>query len=177
MISFLLIGFLIGVMFGFLLQKGGVANFNTIVGQFLFRNITVLNIMLSAIIAGGLLVYLLVDFGYLPELPAKLSSLKGSAVGGVIFGIGMAILGYCPGTALAALGQGALDAIFGILGMFFGIFVFEKLYSVTKLFILNDEPTKVTLAQYFGISPYVIFAILLVALILINILFKKMRQA
>lgn len=177
MISFLLIGFLIGVIFGFLLQKGGVANFNTIVGQFLFRNITVLNIMLSAIIAGGLLVYLLVDFGYLPELPAKLSSLKGSAIGGVVFGLGMAILGYCPGTALAALGQGSVDAVFGILGMFFGVFVFEKMYFLTKIFILNDEPTRITLSQYFGISHYVIFGILLIALIIINILFKKVKKA
>lgn len=177
MISFLLIGFLIGAIFGFLLQKGGVANFNTIVGQFLFRNITVLNIMLSAIIAGGLLVYLLVDFGYLPELPAKLSSLKGSAIGGVVFGLGMAILGYCPGTALAALGQGSVDAVFGILGMFFGVFVFEKMYFLTKIFILNDEPTRITLSQYFGISHYVIFGILLIALIIINILFKKVKKA
>lgn len=158
--TLLISGSLVGIIFGFLLQRGSVADFNTIVGQFLFKNFTVLKIMLTAIIVGGILIHALVYAGYLEALPYKASSMIGSAVGGVIFGIGMATLGYCPGTALAALGSGARDALFGIAGMVVGTIIFEHLYLWLQKNILVDVPTTATLATVTHLSPWIIFVIL-----------------
>ena len=119
------IGFLVGIMFGFLLQKGGVTQYDVIIGQLLLVDFTVVKIMVTAIITGGLLVHMMRSFGWV-ELHPKAGSLGSSALGGFIFGIGFGILGYCPGTVAGAIGQGPLDALFGRLG---GILLGTGLYA------------------------------------------------
>ncbi len=167
--NILIIALLLGIAFGFLLQKGGVANFNIIIGQLLFKNFTVLTIIMTAIIVGGIFINLLIDFGFLSAPPVNVSSINGSLVGGLIFGVGMAILGYCPGTALAAIGQGSKDALFGILGMIFGSFLFIQLADIIKVYILTDTQASNTLSSLFNISPYFIFCILAVITLIINL--------
>lgn len=173
--AFLLLALLLGIIFGFLLQKGDVGNFNTIIGQLVFKNITVLNIMMTAIIVGGTLLYALVDAHIISSLPLKASSVYGSAFGGVIFGIGMAILGYCPGTALAAIGQGAQDALFGSLGMIAGAYIYLNYADSLKAHILTDVPSNLTFPEVLGISPYLVFLGLFVCLVMINGVFNKLR--
>lgn len=89
----LLFGLLAGVVFGILLDKGRVTRYETITGQFLFRDFTMLKLMLSAVAVGSIGLYLLVDMNaaelrIMPLLPARL------IMGSVLFGIGMALLGY-----------------------------------------------------------------------------------
>ncbi len=171
----IILALIFGVIFGFLLQKGSVSNFNIIVGQLLFKNIIVLNIIMTAIIIGGTLMYALVDLQIISALPLKASSIYGSAIGGLIFGVGMAILGYCPGTALAAAGQGAKDAIFGVLGMLAGAILFVQLNDVIKASILTDTPNNMTLPNLLGMSPYLIFFILALVTLGINVIFNKVQ--
>jgi uncharacterized membrane protein YedE/YeeE len=159
-------GLAIGIVFGFLLHRGSVSRFETIVGQFLFTNFTVLKIMLTAIIVGGLGVYGLRELGLISELPLPASSLWGSALGGMIFGCGMAILGYCPGTAIAALAEGARDVLYGILGMFVGTAIFETVYPWFYSAILSKDATKETLATFFEVSPWFILGILVACAII-----------
>lgn len=175
LISIMVSGISIGTIFGFLLQKGSVGDFDTIVGQFLFKNFTVLKVMLTAIVVGGITIYSLIFGEFITALPAKNSSIIGSALGGIIFGIGMATLGYCPGTALAALGRGALDAAWGILGMFVGVIIFEKIYPFLALHILADTAPQSTLVQLLGISPWIIFIGLLLFTVILNIILKRYR--
>ncbi len=171
----ILLALLFGIIFGFLLQKGNVSNFNVIVGQLLFKNIIVLNIIMTAIIVGGTLMYALVDLNFMSALPLKASSMYGSAIGGLIFGVGMAVLGYCPGTALAAIGQGSKDALFGILGMATGALLFIKCSDFLKSTILIDTPNNTTLPNLLGVSPYLIFLILALVTFGINMIFNKTR--
>jgi hypothetical protein len=107
----LIIGLLIGIAFGFLLQKGGVTDYNVIIGQLLLTDFTVVKIMLAASITGMLGVHLLRSLG-LAQLHPKPGSIGASVIGGLIFGVGFAVLGYCPGTVAGAVGQGALDALY-----------------------------------------------------------------
>ena len=92
---------LLGAVFGVLLHRGGVACHAVIVNQFRFRDFTVLKIMLTAILVGGLGVLALNSAG-LANLHIKAANLLGIVLGAGIFGVGMATLGYCPGTAIAA---------------------------------------------------------------------------
>jgi hypothetical protein len=133
----LIVGFAIGIAFGFALHRGGVSNFDVIVNQLLFRDFTVVKIMLSAMITGMAGVYLLRRFG-LARLQPKTGSIGATLVGGLIFGAGFALLGYCPGTVVAAAAHGNLDALFGgITGMLVGAALFAAAYPRLAASILN----------------------------------------
>ncbi|MEZ5980214.1 MAG: YeeE/YedE thiosulfate transporter family protein [Planctomycetota bacterium] len=155
----LLLGALTGLVFGFLLVKGGVSRYETIVGQFLLRDFTVVKIMATAVVVGGLGVYGLQALGLVEHLHVKAAALPANAVGGAIFGIGMATLGYCPGTGVAALGEGARDARYGLLGMLLGALVYAEVHvplgrMLADVFGTTDDLGKATLPSLTGWSPF-----------------------
>lgn len=117
----LLLGLVTGIAFGVLLQKGQVAKHRVIVGQLLLRDFTVLKVMLTAIAVGSVGVFALVALG-ITAFEVKPAALGALLVGALGFGAGLAVLGYCPGTTVAAAGQGNRDAIPGLFGMLFGAF-------------------------------------------------------
>lgn len=164
----LLLGAITGLVFGFLLQKGGVTRADVIINQFLLRDFTVLKIMLTAIVVGGAGVYGLFGMGAIESLHIKNATLWGNLVGGAIFGVGMAILGYCPGTGVAAIGDGSRDAIAGVVGMVVGAALFAEAYPWFSANLLKPlDLGKETLATITGITPWaylVLLAIILIAL-------------
>ena len=109
----LALGLISGIAFGFLLQKGRVAKFHVIVGQFLLKDWTVLKVMLTAVAVGAVGVWAMVSLG-MASLTIKPAAFGGVIVGAVLFGVGMAIFGYCPGTSVAACGEGRRDAMVGV---------------------------------------------------------------
>jgi uncharacterized protein len=121
----LVLGLLFGVVFGFLLQKGGVAKYEVLMGQFLLTDFTVIKVMVTAIIVGMLGIFSLRALG-LVELHVKPTRYAANIAGGLLFGIGLGLLGYCPGTGVAALGQGNYDAIAGILGLMAGSYFYAE---------------------------------------------------
>jgi len=132
----LILGLVAGILFGFLLNKGGATEYDVIIGQLLLRDHTVLKIMLSAVVTGMLGVYALRSLG-LAELHPKPGSLGISVIGGLIFGVAFAVLGYCPGTIAGAVGAGWLDAaVGGLVGMILGAglyaLAFPKLRKVLR---------------------------------------------
>jgi len=150
----LALGLLTGIVFGFLLQKGRVAKFEVIVGQFLFKDWTVVKTMGTAVVVGAIGVHVLVaaDMASLHIRPALFG---GILAGAVCFGIGMAVLGYCPGTSVAACGEGRRDAMVGVIGMFAGAVVFITAFPLLQPIIngLGNGGT-ITLPQLTGTSPW-----------------------
>ncbi len=146
----LLKGFLIGAGFGFLLQKGGASDYNVIIGQLLLEDFTVLKIMLSAAAFGMAGIYILTSRGKI-KLHPKSGSPGSTVPGGLIFGAGFALLGYCPGTVAAAAGQGSLDALFaGAPGMVIGSAVFASLYPKLRAGLLDKHDFgKITIPELF----------------------------
>lgn len=122
---------LFGLVFGFLLQKGGVGKFNVLVGQLLLQDFTVAKIMLTAILVGMIGVFTLHHFGKV-NLHIKPTRIGANVIGGLLFGAGFALLGYCPGTVAVALGQGSWDALFGMAGLIAGSWVFAELSGWSK---------------------------------------------
>ena len=108
----LALGLCMGICFGFLLHKGRVTQYDVIVRQLLFEDFTVLKVMLSAVLTGMFGVHVLVKLK-IARLHIKPGSLGSVVIGGLIFGAGFAILGYCPGTLMGAVGQGSVDALLG----------------------------------------------------------------
>jgi hypothetical protein len=125
----LILGLIMGICFGYLLQKGGVTHYEVIMGQLLLRDWTVAKVMLSAVVTGMLGIYLL-RIPDLVRLHKKSGSVGSTVIGGLIFGVGFALLGYCPGTVAGAVGQGALDALLGgVVGMLLGTGLYSLLYD------------------------------------------------
>ena len=121
----LALGLLFGVLFGYLLQKGGVAKYEVLLGQFLLTDFTVMKVMLTAIVVGMVGIFAMRALG-LVKLHVKPTRYASNVVGGLLFGVGMGVLGYCPGTGAAALGQGNFDAIAGIIGLMAGSYLFAE---------------------------------------------------
>lgn len=128
---------LFGFIFGFLLQKGGVPEYDILIGQLLLTDFTVVKIILTAIAVGMLGVSLLAHFG-LAQLHIKTGSWGASLLGGILFGIGFGILGYCPGTVTGAAAKGYIDALLGgIPGLLTGAGLFAALFPALRDRILN----------------------------------------
>lgn len=117
------LGLLTGVVFGFLLQKGRVTKYRVIMGQLLLRDFTVAKVMLTAVAVGSVGVYALVGAGH-AELQVKPAEFAGVLIGALLFGGGLAVVGLCPGTTVAACGEGRRDAIAGALGMLAGATIY-----------------------------------------------------
>lgn len=127
----LLMGLGSGIVFGFLLQKGWVAKHRVIVGTFLLRDFTAVKIMLTAAAVGSIGVWSLNSMG-VGELQPKPLMVGGVIVGGLLFGIGIVVLGYCPGTSVAACGEGRRDAMVGVAGMLAGAGAYVAAYPALK---------------------------------------------
>ena len=152
----LVIGLLAGIVFGFLLQKGGATQYDVIVGQLLFEDFTVVKIMLSAVVVGMVGVHLLRSLG-LAQLHPKPGSLGATAIGGLLFGVGFALLGYCPGTVAGAVGNGYLDALAGVVGMLAGASLFAALFPRLQQGILNrGEFGELTIPQFLKVNPWIV---------------------
>ena len=153
----LVIGLVMGIIFGFLLHKGGATSYDVIIGQLLFKNMIVVKIMMSAVLVSMLGIYTLKSLG-MAELHPKAGSIGTTVIGGLIFGAGFGILGYCPGTVIGAVGHGALDALFGgVIGILIGASIFAMLYPKLQNTILNKGSfgTK-TLPEVFKVNPWVV---------------------
>lgn len=151
----LALGLLTGFLFGFLLQKARVTKFDVIVNQFRFNDFTVLKVMLTAIVTGGAGVYLLRYEG-LANLHVKPAQMGGVVLGGLIFGVGMVVLGYCPGTGLAAAAEGSRHALWGVLGMLAGAAVFAETYPFLSQNVLKwADLGTVTLPDVTGVPAWI----------------------
>jgi len=169
-ISPLLWGLAFGIVFGFLLQKGGVTKYDVIVGQLLLTDFTVLKVILSAVLVGMLGIYAMKTLGWV-ELYPKSGSAGMNIIGGLIFGVGFAVLGYCPGTIAGAIGDGALDAaIGGLAGILIGAGLFAALYPRLSQGILKKgDFGDLTFPRLFKVNDWVV--VIPAAVILFFVLF------
>jgi uncharacterized membrane protein YedE/YeeE len=148
----LVLGLVFGLIFGFLLQKGGVAKYHVLLGVLLLEDFTVVKVMLTAIIVGCIGIFSLQSLG-LVKLHVKPTRYAANIIGGLIFGIGFALIGYCPGTGAAALGQGNWDAIAGIAGLMLGSYLFAEASGwLGKTLMKVGDRGKLMLPEVIGVS-------------------------
>jgi hypothetical protein len=170
----LVVGLLLGIAFGFLLHKGGVTRYDVIIGQLLFTDFTVLKIMLTAVLTGMIGVHVLKGLG-LAQLHPKPGSVGTSVIGGLIFGIGFGILGYCPGTVAGAVGQGSMDALLGgVVGILVGAGLFAAVYHKLHGPILSKGHFgEITLPELFKVHPWAVAVPVAVLIVVLLILIEK----
>ncbi len=125
-----LIALFLGVFFGFALNKAGLTKYHKIVNVFRLTDLAVLKFMMTALVVSMSGLYLLRGLGLItfPNVPA--TYVAGNLIGGLIFGVGMSLSGFCPGTCAAGSGEGKLDYLIpGVLGFLVGAAIYGLTYQ------------------------------------------------
>ncbi len=144
----IVLAIVLGLLFGFILQKIGAANPQKIIDMLRLKDFHLMKAILFGIGLSSLLLFVLINIGVIDSshLSVK-ASYTGVIIGGAILGLGWAIAGFCPGTGVVAAGAGRKDALVFILGGLLGAFVFTLLYASLKAtFLFADLGGKATIA-------------------------------
>ncbi|MBW2519039.1 MAG: YeeE/YedE family protein [Deltaproteobacteria bacterium] len=168
------IGLITGLLFGFLLQKGEVLRFERQVGFMLLKDMTIIKFMMSAVLVGMVGIYACHAIGLI-SLSIKATNVAAIVLGGLLFGIGWAIAGYCPGTSVGALAEGRIHAFWAIAGMLAGAALYAEVYPFMQQTLLAwGNFGKLTLPEVLGLSPwFVIIPFIMIGLGLFTWFEKK----
>ena len=166
-------GLITGILFGFLLQKGEVLRYDKQIGALRLQDMTIVKFMLSHIAVAMVGVYFLYDLGIV-KLSIKSTILGGVVIGAIIFGIGWGLLGYCPGTSLGALGEGRIDALWGIGGMLVGAGVYAEAYPYLQKTVLTwGDYGKITIPQVLGVNHWLVIVPFILLTVMLFRWFEK----
>lgn len=169
----LMFGLFTGVLFGVLLQRARVLRFDKQIGALLLRDMTIVKFMFSAIVTAAVLIHLFVDLD-LASLSVKGTSIGAQGIGGLLFGVGWAMLGYCPGTSWGAFGEGRYDGLWGILGGWLGAALYAEAYPAMKTTVLAwGDYGKLTWASLLGVNHWIPVLVLAVGAAVLFRFFEK----
>ena len=150
----LTVAFVLGTGFGFALERAGFGSARKLTAVFYFYDMAVVKVMFTAIVTAmtGLFVLAAVGTLDLAELYVEPTSLLAQAVGGLVFGAGFIVGGYCPGTSIAAIATGRKDGIAFALGMLAGVLAYVELTPGIDLWIKANTQGEMTLPSVTGLS-------------------------
>jgi len=128
----LLLAFIIGIGFGWVLESSGFSSSRKLAGVFYGYDTVVLKVFFTGSITAmlGLLFFSLfgwVDLNLVYVNPTYMTS---AILGGMIMGVGFIMGGFCPGTSFCAASIGKIDGMVFVVGLFLGIFMFAEGYPM-----------------------------------------------
>ena len=163
----LLVAFAIGIGFGFFLERAGFGSARKLVAQFYLTDLAVFKVMFTAIVTAMLgVTYLgwmgLLDLSQVYLVPTYWGA---QVVGGLLLGVGFVVGGYCPGTSVAAVATGRIDALAYLGGILAGTLGFAVGFPLLRGLYVAGSAGELTLPQLLHL-PYgvVVFAVVLMAL-------------
>jgi uncharacterized protein len=146
------VGVVMGIVFGFALEKSRVFEPGIIVCQMQMQNFIMLKVFLSAVATGAIILAVLNGFGYV-KLQPKAALYAADIVGGLLLGAGITLAGACPGTTFAQIGAGYRDALFTLVGGLVGTITYSYAEPVLSKTFLAQGSGKIIFTDLFGI-PY-----------------------
>ena len=162
----LVVAFVIGIGFGFFLERAGFGSAKKLTSQFYLDDLAVFKVMFTAIVTAMLGVFYLSWLGLMDLSLVDLvtTNLWPQIVGGLVLGFGFVIGGYCPGTSMVAAVTGRIDGMIFILGVMAGIIAFGEAFPLLKGFYESGDFGRLTLPQAFHL-PYglVVFLVVVMA--------------
>jgi uncharacterized membrane protein YedE/YeeE len=170
---------LIGLCFGFVLERSGLGSSRKLTGQFYGTDLTVLRVMMTAIITAMLGLFWLSRLGFLDmeEVHMLPTYILPQVLGGVIFGVGFVAGGYCPGTSCVAAASGKTDGLVLIGGMLAGIILFNELFPRLESLYGATPLGPLSLSTVLGISPpALLFIFVALAVAMFSLLGRLSRQ-
>lgn len=164
----IVLGLLTGIAFGAILQRVGASSYEMIVNMLRLKDLTIMKFLFLAVAVGAVGMYTVDALGtaHIGIAPVYI---LGISVGGIIFGIGWALAGYCPGTSLVAMAEGKSDAALVVLGGLAGAFTLSLTWDWIRPVLVDPlNYGGESLASIIGARPLlvaIVFAALLLLLI------------
>ncbi|MEO5355766.1 MAG: YeeE/YedE family protein [Nitrospirae bacterium YQR-1] len=173
-------GLIIGFLFGLALWKAGALRYSVVVGALLLKDFRLYGFMMTALatVVFGIILFKL--FGVNVEVGIRPYWGLSHVIGGGIFGIGMGLLGMCPGTCVGRAGTGKYLALLGILGVLIASCIAEKILPVMGgLGLRFDEPRELTIYQQVGVEYFtgIVLLEILVLFFLGGLFFLERKKA
>jgi rhodanese-related sulfurtransferase len=137
----LIVGMLLGIAFGFVLEQAGFSSSRKLTGLFYGTDFTVLRVFFTAGVTAMSGVLILSQLGLLDQdvIYVNPTFLYPAIVGGLIMGVGFILGGYCPGTSICAAAVGRTDGMLFVLGGLLGIFGFGESYPLVYKFYTSGN--------------------------------------
>jgi len=160
----LVMALVLGVFFGFFLERGGLGNPHKLSGVFYLTDFAVPKAMFTAILVAATGLCLLSDLKLLDMSRVWIipTFFWPQLAGGALFGLGFLVSGYCPGTAVAGLASGRLDALVTMIGVGAGSLLFAAVYPWLEPFYTTSDMGRVTLPELTGMNHWAVVAVLFV---------------
>lgn len=165
--SSVIVAGIVGIGFGFALERAGLGNAPKLAGQFTLTDFTVFKVMFTAIVVAMLGAFWASRLGvldlarvYVPD-----TFLAPQLLGGAVFGAGFALAGLCPGTSCVSAATGRGDGLAVVLGFFGGVLGTAALLPMLRTFYDSTPRGTLLLPNVLGV-PYgvVVFAVVVIAL-------------
>jgi uncharacterized membrane protein YedE/YeeE len=169
----LFLGLLIGMAFGAILQLGGASSYKKIMGSLLLKDMDVIKLILMAIAVGTVGIYAL-DLVDMANMSIKPTYVVGIIIAGLIFGVGFAVAGYCPGTCVVASAEGKTDAMMTVVGGLAGAMLYALVYPAMSGLISITNYGEITIASVLGVNG--IWVALPFSAILFLLMFKVVKD-
>ncbi len=155
-------GLITGLFFGAFLQGGEAVRFERQVGAMRLKDMTIVKFLLTAIIVSSIGVHFLLDIGVADFSPRDIS-IGAQVIGGLMFGVGWAVIGYCPGTSVGALGEGRFHVLMPIAGMLIGALIYAALFPWFDSAIISlGQLGNPSIGDLFGVNHWVIIVLFVV---------------
>lgn len=147
----LVLGLAIGMAFGAILQLGGASSYKKIMGSLLLKDMDIIKLILMAIAIGTVGIYAL-DLVDMANMSIKPTYVVGITIAGLVFGVGFAVAGYCPGTCVVASAEGKTDAIVTVVGGLAGALLYALVYPLIRGLIDVTNFGEVTVASALNVN-------------------------
>ncbi|MCK6428317.1 sulfurtransferase [Betaproteobacteria bacterium PRO7] len=151
----LIVALLLGLGFGWFLERAGFGSSCRLCAQFYLYDMTVLKVMFTAIVTAAVGLWGFSALGVLDLSAVYLTptSVGAQLLGGLLLGAGFIIGGYCPGTSVTATASGSGDGLVFILGFAAGLAIYAVAFPGLELWANANSIGEVTLPQAWGV-PY-----------------------
>jgi len=167
--------FLIGIIFGGIIQYTRVDKFEKIAGFAMLKDTIVPKMLFLAVGLTSIGLYFMIEAGW-AHYHVKPIIWQGLIVGGTLFGISMAIMGKCPGTGPVSIAEGRIDVLVGAIGGLFGGLVFTVYYDDFFKPLMGESLGKLTLPEFFPGNEHLVVLIFGVVVTLISIAIPKLEM-
>jgi rhodanese-related sulfurtransferase len=156
----LLVGTLVGIAFGFVLERAGFGRARNLAAQFYLTDLRVLKVMFSAIVTALVGMTFLSGIGVLDLalITVPETFLWPQLVGGLLLGAGFIVSGYCPGTGVVAVASGNLDGVAALGGIMAGALAFGFGYGPLEHFYKSGAMGVVRIDRLLGVPIAVVAA-------------------
>jgi uncharacterized protein len=163
----LVVAFVIGIGFGFFLERAGFGSARKLTAQFYLTDLSVFKVMFTAIVTAMVGLFYLAWLGFVDLSLVYLTptNIAPQVIGGLLLGVGFVVGGYCPGTSCVAVATGKIDALVYLIGIIAGIFVFGEAFSLFSDLYSATPLGTLTLPQILNL-PYglVVFLVAMIAI-------------